>query len=90
MLSSMSARLVTYGLFEPLLNSPMASLCSCWTRINRVSVVDATADGESLNDLDTHGDEKFPCVVAGRNETKDNRHAETLESNQEAGANGRK
>lgn len=55
-----------------------------------MSVVDATADGESLNDLDTHGDEKFPCVVAGRNETKDNRHAETLESNQEAGANGRK
>jgi len=35
-------------------DTPMMSLCSCWTWIDCVAVVDASADGEALDDLDAH------------------------------------
>jgi hypothetical protein len=36
-------------------NSPVMSLCSCWTRVYCMAVVYASTDGEALDDLDTHG-----------------------------------
>ena len=41
-------------LHDSIIHLPMATLCSRGTRIDRVAVVDALADGEALEDLDAH------------------------------------